>query len=739
MPIVPPSLDDRSFHDLVEEVLARVPGHTPEWSNPRVGDPGRTLVELFAWLVDTLLYRANLIPEKQRLQFLRLLGIPMRGAGAARGVVSIELDDDLADPVTLRRFQTVKGPASFETLGEVTVLPITAACFYKRAPDEPELDTLGAVLPALPQVYGLGDRKPCYYVTTPIFVGGAAVPAGLDVVRDTIDGSVWIALLARDKDQVDPARAALGTAPDGSARLLSVGFAPAIELPALSLADAELARRLEIPHVFEATTGRPPTGAATDYLTLERAADSTAGLTRRGVVRLALPSAADLGVPRSDLDDPLRAGVGDRPPRIDDAQIAERVVTWVRLRPTQKLDSFRISWLNVNAVELEQRRTLEGLVIATSSGAADQEVKLPGDSIDAATLVLQVEDPSGWVVWRQIADLALADRDDEVYTLDAEAGVVRFGDGVRGRIPPPGSRVRLALMRWGGGAAGNLPPSTLKALDAPTDVERRAVTRPLVVRQGLATEGGADAETLVEAERRIPSWLRHRDRAVTSGDFRSLAAETPGVALGRVEVLPQFKPQQRRGGVPGVVSVMVWPQKPAWLPPNPRADRPLVEVVHAWLDERRPLATEMYVIGCEYRPVAVSAGIVLRAGSPRDEVLAGVRDAIRRFLWPLVPGGPEGTGWPLGRAVREREIEVVVAQAPGVGEVVGITLFEQRDGRWSAAPGDAGNRAVTLEAFEVPELLSVIATVGDPPADPSRFPNPFDHGCVAIPVVPEVC
>ena len=31
MPIVPPRLDDRGFDDLVEELIARVPAHTPEW------------------------------------------------------------------------------------------------------------------------------------------------------------------------------------------------------------------------------------------------------------------------------------------------------------------------------------------------------------------------------------------------------------------------------------------------------------------------------------------------------------------------------------------------------------------------------------------------------------------------------------------------------------------------------------------------------------------------------------
>ncbi len=74
MPITPPRLDDRSYEDLVEELLARVPAHTPEWTPQQTGDPGRTLLELFAWLADTVLYRANLIPERQRLAFLQLLG-----------------------------------------------------------------------------------------------------------------------------------------------------------------------------------------------------------------------------------------------------------------------------------------------------------------------------------------------------------------------------------------------------------------------------------------------------------------------------------------------------------------------------------------------------------------------------------------------------------------------------------------------------------------------------------------
>ena len=46
MPIIAPSLDDRRFDDLVEEMIARIPAHTPEWTHPRLRDPGRTLIQI---------------------------------------------------------------------------------------------------------------------------------------------------------------------------------------------------------------------------------------------------------------------------------------------------------------------------------------------------------------------------------------------------------------------------------------------------------------------------------------------------------------------------------------------------------------------------------------------------------------------------------------------------------------------------------------------------------------------
>jgi hypothetical protein len=242
-------------------------------------------------------------------------------------------------------------------------------------------------------------------------------------------------------------------------------------------------------------------------------------------------------------------------------------------------------------------------------------------------------------------------------------------------------------------------------------------------------EGGDDAETLAEAERRIPQLFRHRNRAVTEDDYRHLAAASPGVRAGRVEVLPRFKPHQRRAGVPGVVSVMVLPQKELRHAPNPRPDRPFLERVHLHLDPLRPVTTELYVIGCEYEPLALATSIRLAEGAGRDTTIHAVREALRAYLWPLDPGGPSGGGWPLGRRVSDRELEVVIARVAGVQQVVGVNLFRKNGEVWGdPLPRGAGGEAgLELREWELPELLQVLVLAdGSPvPVKMGGVPDPF--------------
>ena len=766
MPIQPPSLDDRRFDDLVEDLLARIPAHTPEWTNPRLGDPGRTLIELFAWLGDALLYRANLIPERQRLVFLKLLGLGLKPAQPARGIVSLAF----AQPTelgahTLAPLAVVKAALPFETLGETTVLPLAAEAYIKRRLTPLERSDRADVLQGLARIHGISGM-PNGYETTLVFGEGKAVPGGVDVFGQSADRALWIALLAPTAPRPDeqPATntavtAAMGTgdaggmAGNGLPALLSVGIVPALAMPVLF---EDVSTPAPVPVLWELTTrgGRATSSFATDYLTLGVApgSDSSGGLARAGTLRLQLPGQRDIWAPPNDVGLNPLAGVGDTPPRLDDPDRAARIVAWLRLRPkpSSEVASLKLAWIGINAVEVDQRNTITARVLGASTGAGGQQFALPAGSVDPLTLDIQVEEPGqSYRSWSRVDDLAaisdnvVVAREARVYELDPEAGTLRFGDGVRGRVPEREMRVRLASGRFGGGRAGNLPPASMAELRALRIDGRPAPV--ITVQQALATRGGEDAETLALAERRIPAMLRHRDRAVTAEDYRRLALEAPGIDVGRVEVMPRFKPADRRFQVPGVVSVMGLPAAPLQAAPNPRPDRPFIERLYSHLSARVPLATELYVIGCDYVAVGIAVAVQLRDGVARDQVLLDVREALRRLLWPLAPGGLDQNGWPLGRAVRSRELEVEVSRVAGVDELRGITLFQRAGDSWQPLPSVAsdGAQVLALAAWQLPELLAVIAIEGDAadlPTDLSALPNPFaDDNAVAVPVVPELC
>lgn len=82
-----PDLDDRGFDDLMREALSLIPIYNKEWTNFNPSDPGITIIELFAWLTEMLLYRINRIPCENYEKFLKMIGIAMDpGEGLDRAI-----------------------------------------------------------------------------------------------------------------------------------------------------------------------------------------------------------------------------------------------------------------------------------------------------------------------------------------------------------------------------------------------------------------------------------------------------------------------------------------------------------------------------------------------------------------------------------------------------------------------------------------------------------------------------
>lgn len=765
MPLAPPVIDDRRYAQLVEETLARARVHTPEWTNFGQGDPGVTLVQLFSFLTESLLYRANLIPERNRVRFLELLRVPLAPAAAAAGLVSIRNERGAAVTQTLAADLEVRaGPIPFRTQLGLDVLPVEAHAFFKRRMT-PSAELLAyyqllyasyqAEIPQAVDLYQAVALEP-------------RTVESVDLSLDTVDGALWIALVARKGDDPAAVRKEL------AARTLTLGIVPALEEATARLVPGGTPQprsllRFELPMVpAGGSVERSPTGTPTPrYRQLEPRTDTDL-LSAPGVVQLTLPDEAGLRLWEGV--DPLEGGVGDMPPTLEDTALAERTVTWLRIRADGAARA-RIRWAGINTVPVRQIERVVAEPLADGEGTPDQARRLSRAPVLPGTVSLVTrlgaDAPEAWAETDDLAaappEVPVADwtappgataaEDDDalvnVFELDPEAGVLRFGDGLRGRRLPRGARV-YASYEYSAGAAGNVPEGAIDG--APQLPSGFSVINP------VRSWGGADAETVDTGEKQIRRYLNHRDRLVSPADFHSIVCRTPGVQIGRVEVLPAYHPDlgaSEPGSAPGVVTLMAIPLLDPGQPDAPRSDRLFLNALCRYLDPRRLVTTELVVRGADYKGIWISVGVEVAGGVSVAEVVESVKVRLRALLAPIGPDGCEppasvasvsttgstlpSRGWPLRTAVASRVLLAEAARVPGVLSVAGVLLAEG-----SRAASDV----VEMSGLELPRVLGISVVAGEPiPIDALRgtgTPGTGGSGdtgsrLLPVPVVPETC
>jgi hypothetical protein len=75
-----PDLDRKSYQELAADLVRRIPQYTRQWTDYNDSDPGITLLQLLAWLDESLLYQANAIPVQTDENYLRwVLGLAFSG------------------------------------------------------------------------------------------------------------------------------------------------------------------------------------------------------------------------------------------------------------------------------------------------------------------------------------------------------------------------------------------------------------------------------------------------------------------------------------------------------------------------------------------------------------------------------------------------------------------------------------------------------------------------------------
>lgn len=477
-----PDLDDRHFQDLVDEAKRYVQQRCPEWTDHNVSDPGVTLIELFATMVDQVVYRLNRVPDRHYVKFLELLGLQLLPPRDARTDVTFWLSAALPDVVPIpvgtevATLRTEQDEAiAFQVTEDLDIVP--CELLHVGTSLEGKITDCGRAL--------AGTGFDCF----------SAVPRPGDALVVGLDRPV--------------PRCAVALRFDG--RIEGVGVDPT-----------------RPPIVWEAWTGVDWARCAVDR-------DETGGLNRPGDVVIHVPAGHVESILGGHKAAWLRCRVAepedDQPVYSSSPRVvrlsASTIGGTARAGQAEVVDGEIIGFSNGVA---GQRFRLRHRPVVRSTQPVEVEVATE----------------SGWEGWTEVRGFSESSPTDPHFTLDAAAGEIALGPAVReadgslrhyGAVPPKGAALRVPRYRSGGGRRGNVARGAITVLKSSIPYVGRVENR-------AAAAGGVDAEDIESAKVRGPIVLRSRNRAVTAEDYEELAREACS-DVARVRCVPAAADAER--------------------------------------------------------------------------------------------------------------------------------------------------------------------------------------------------
>ncbi|MFN9645967.1 MAG: putative baseplate assembly protein [Cyanobacteriota bacterium] len=298
-----------------------------------------------------------------------------------------------------------------------------------------------------------------------------------------------------------------------------------------------------------------------------------------------------------------------------------------------------------------------------------------------------------FATWDSRDDLLASGPFDRDFVVESglDGGVrLRFGDGVHGLAPNPGSAI-LPSGRFGVGRAGNIGHDTLAhvALPIAQAAARLTVTNP------LGAEGGSDPEGPDQIRLRAPEAYRLPDRAVTAADYAACALRHPQVA--NALAIPRWTGAWQ--------TIVLYIDRKGGLP----VDRPFLADLLTFLERFRLMGFDLVPRAARPAPLELSLRVCARPG----ELRAAVGQRVRQALLPFGPAdGSPGFFHPdrfsFGTPLHLSTLVAAVMAVPGVESVTPLTF--RRLGRL-----DQGERAAGVIRPAEAEILQC--------ADDPSFPE----------------
>ena len=488
MPLPLPNLDDRRWQDLTQEAIPLIPRYAPQWTDFNTHDPGITLMEMFAWLTESMVYQLNQVPDRFTEGFLEFIGYPKRGPLPAHTVLA---------------FQPVPPGSPFEVPGGVQFLAAgTSGTSVPFATTRP-IDLAQVTLIALQVDTGTGvlrdysrdltDSLPVTALGTDP-VPGAALYFGFETIPSGSPVALWLWFAGpgsgfAERERIIAEAAAQEAACEPVEPGWQCGGATTPASPDCNFSPLPVPPYHSAIIAWEVFAGGTWSALGSVAIPARPAAgqvvDDTRSLTLNGLVEVNLPASitqtvlGPVATPLFYLRARLESGAYDAPVVLTGVEVnavaaVQRVPLWQQLSiaaaipplPTLPAPGQQISLqfvvstdLTIQAVTAQSPPvagepgftflnyvapltgnpgsiTVEFAVAGLGTAVPSQQVYIPGAPVQNRCVRLYTHDGTNWTEWKQVVDFQASRRTDLAYTLDPTTGLVTCGDGERGQVFP---------------------------------------------------------------------------------------------------------------------------------------------------------------------------------------------------------------------------------------------------------------------------------------------------------------
>lgn len=669
MSLPTPKLDDRQFQDIVDEAKKRIPLYCPEWTDHNVSDPGVTMIELFAWMTDIILYRLNQVPELHYRRFMEMFGITLKEPTPATTDISFWLSGPQEINVLIPQHTEVSNTQT------ETEEPIVFSTDEKFEIQVSEFDS----------VYTRQGRSFKKQNRSQLEIG--------------VDADNSLSIFSPEPRPGDSLY--FGFKNNLSQHILRIELE--FEHAAASGINPEYP-----PYAVEATADHPNSGQKRNWAPCTVNLDTTHGLNESGRIEVRIPK-----VERSTGRSSKEKKGGDEQfwLRFKVKAISKDERDLGMLAYTKSPRLLRIhTVVSIGATaSATHARFVEDEFLGESTGEPNQRfaLQLPPllgrqkdendlyDNRDGEYVCIkyikyvtvknegvnakeEIKEEIEEEIWQEVSDFSRSDYRDKHYTVDRINGEVRFGPTVRtpdgtmqpyGVTPSRGAKIYFARYRHGGGVIANVGMGKLNTLKSSIPyIDRVANHEP--------AKAGLDEEPIEDAIIRMPGLLRSQQRAVTQDDFEFLANQILAEKIARVKCV-QVDPNT--AGAAGQIHVVVIPKvrdpqgyiEPAELEPD---EEDMIKL-KSYLDERRLLTARLEMPNKPaYSWVSVNVTVGPTPGTDQKTVEDEILRRLHRYLNPLV-GGDDGKGWPFGKTLRDVDVYHCLRDLPSSSAIQNVELF----------------------------------------------------------------